>query len=230
MTERELASAVTIIPDRLYWVALQSVPKNTARTHYFCIDNALLYEAFFADFGPLNLGMVYHYCKILEAKLTDPALEGKRIVHYCAHDPKKRANAACLMCLYQVAKMHRSAEQSYEPFSAASPAFLPFRDASCSPTSFPITILDCCRGLAMSIRLRWFDVNRFDIKSYEFFQKVENGDMNWIIPSRFLAFAGPFSDSTDEDGYPVFTPENYVPVFRRAQIGLVVRLNKKQYD
>eukprot|EP00435_Cladocopium_sp_Y103_P067679 s137_g30.t1 len=59
---------------------------------------------------------------------------------------------------------------------------------------------------------------------------VENGDMNWIIPDKFLAFAGPSPTSTDADGFPAFTPEDYVPIFRDAGIGLVVRLNKKQYD
>jgi len=54
--------------------------------------------------------------------------------------------------------------------------------------------------------------------------------MNWIIPDRFLAFAGPCPTPTDADGYPAFTPEDYVPIFRDAGIGLVVRLNKKQYD
>eukprot|EP00439_Symbiodinium_sp_Y106_P081371 s250_g20.t1 len=54
--------------------------------------------------------------------------------------------------------------------------------------------------------------------------------MNWIIPDKFLAFAGPSPTSTDADGFPAFTPEDYVPIFRDAGIGLVVRLNKKQYD
>lgn len=62
------------------------------------------------------------------------------------------------------------------------------------------------------------------------FLKVENGDMNWIVPEKLLAFAGPSPTPTDADGFPAFTPEDYVPVFRNAGITLVVRLNKKQYD
>merc|ERR1719281_2103271 len=34
----------------------------------------------------------------------------------------------------------------------------------------------------------------------------------------------------DADGFPAFTPEDYVPTFRNAGISLVVRLNKQQYD
>lgn len=230
MTERELADAIEVIPDRLYWVALHTMPKNTLKSHYFSIDNELVYEPFFADFGPLNLSMIYRYCRLLEAKLTDPTMGDKRIIHYCSHDPKKRANAACLVCSYQVIALGKTAENAYEPFCGICPPFLPFRDATCGICTFHLTILDCLKGLEESIKHRWFDWNRFDLEAYEFFEKVENGDMNWIIPDKFLAFAGPCPTPTDADGFPAFTPEDYVPIFREAGIGLVVRLNKKQYD
>lgn len=230
MTQRELADALELIPDRLYWVALHTVPKNTSKSYYFSVDTELVYEPFFADFGPLSLSMVYRYCKMLESKLREPQLQDKRIIHYCSHDPKKRANAAFLVCCFMVVALNKSAESAYEPFCGIYPPFLPFRDATCGVCNFHLTILDSLKGLEHSIQLRWFDWTRFDVESYEFFEKVENGDMNWIIPDKFLAFAGPCPTSTDADGFPAFTPEDYVPIFREAGIGLVVRLNKKQYD
>ena len=102
MTERELAGAEEVITDRIYWVALVTMPKNTAKSHYFSIDSELTYEPFFADFGPLNLAMTYRYCKLLDSKLRDPALAAKRIIHFCSQDPKERANAAYIVCAYQV--------------------------------------------------------------------------------------------------------------------------------
>lgn len=33
-----------------------------------------------------------------------------------------------------------------------------------------------------------------------FFQRVENGDFNWIIPGKFLAFSGPHPKSKLENG------------------------------
>jgi len=230
MTERELADAIEVIPDRLYWAALHTTPKNTLKSHYFCIDNELVYEPFFADFGPLNLSMIYRYCKMLEVKIMDPALAEKRIIHYCSHDPRKRANAACLVCAYQVIALGKPADVAYEPFCGIYPPFLPFRDATCGICTFHLTIVDCLKGLEESIKHRWFDWSRFDVESYDFFEKVENGDMNWIIPDKFLAFAGPCPTPTDADGFPALTPEDYVPIFREAGIGLVVRLNKKQYE
>jgi cell division cycle 14 len=54
--------------------------------------------------------------------------------------------------------------------------------------------------------------------------------MNWIIPGKFLAFSGPSSKSTDPEGYKTFTPEDYVPIFKKKGVTMVMRLNKKQYD
>jgi len=206
------------------------MPKNTVKSHYFSIDQEFVYEPFFADFGPLNLSSVTRYCRVLDNKLKDAALADKRIIHFCSHDPKKRANAAFLIGAYRVVVLGKTAEQAFEPFSGIYPPFLPFRDATCGVCSFQCTILDCLKGLQKAIELKWFDWVRFDVESYDFFEKVENGDMNWIVPDKFLAFAGPCPTPTDADGFPAFTPEDYVPIFRDADIRLVVRLNKKQYD
>ncbi|UYV83938.1 CDC14A [Cordylochernes scorpioides] len=32
------------------------------------------------------------------------------------------------------------------------------------------------------------------------FQRVENGDLNWIIPEKFIAFCGPHSKSKIDNG------------------------------
>lgn len=230
MNDKDFADAVEVIPNKLYWTTLHTVPSNTAKLHFFTIDNVLVYEPFFADFGPLNLALTYKYCKLVEAKLKDPILADKRIIHHCSHDPKKKANAAYLVCAYQVVARRITADKAFEPFAGIYPPFLPFRDATCAACPFQCTILDCLKGLEFSIEQQWFDWNRFDVESYEFFEKVEHGDMNWVIPDKFLAFAGPSANSTDMDGFPTFTPEDYVTIFRDARIELVVRLNKKQYD
>ena len=45
----------------MYFVTLKTTvkPKSTANTHYFTVDDELMYENFYADFGPLNLSMLY---------------------------------------------------------------------------------------------------------------------------------------------------------------------------
>lgn len=225
-----LADAVEIIPNRLYWVTLHTMPRQSSSWHYFQVDNQFTYEPFFADFGPLNLGCTFRYCKLLEGKLNDSSMANKRIVHCCSHDPKHRSNAAYLMGAYQVIVLRKSAVEAHLPFVGIYPPFLPFRDALPNISTFHLTVEDCLKGLEKAMELSWFQYNQFDVETYEFFEKIENGDMNWVMPDKFLAFAGPHPQSTDADGFPVFTPEDYVPIFRNAGIGLVVRLNKKQYD
>lgn len=230
----QLENAVEIIPGRLYWAEMSALhgrlPEETQNTHYFCTDTNYIYEPFFKDFGPLNLGLIWRYCKELEAKFADPSLQGKRMVHVCSQSRGKRENAACLICAYQVIVLGKSSESSFEPFADIRPPFAPFRDALCNASTFDLFITDVLEGLVHSIEQRWFDWTRFDARSYEYFSKVQNGDMNVVVPGKFLAFCGPSPSSVDADGYPAFMPEDYVPMFQKAGITLVVRLNKRQYD
>jgi cell surface protein SprA len=53
--------------------------------------------------------------------------------------------------------------------------------------------------------------------------KVENGDLNWTVPGKFISFSGPLNVT---DKYGSFTPEDYVPIFKKMGVTLVVRLNK----
>lgn len=225
------SDAIEIIPDRLYWMSTTiREPQGTPYVHYFSIDSEFVYEAFFQDFGPLNLGMTYRYCRLLEDKLKDKALQHKLIVHYCANTAQKRPNAAYLIGAFQVIVQKKTADEAYKPFQNIYPPFLPFRDATYGICTYHLTILDCLKGLEHAVRLGWLDYKTFDIDEYEYYEKIENGDLNWIIPKMFAAFSGPSSTSTDEEGFQALTPEDYLPVFEKLGIKLVIRLNKKQYD
>lgn len=39
-----------------------------------------------------------------------------------------------------------------------------------------------------AISLNYFNFDTFDIQEYEYYEKVENGDLNWLVPGKFLAF------------------------------------------
>jgi len=92
------------LPDRLYFVTLRTTmkPKSTPNTHYFSIDNELIYENFYDDFGPLNLAMLYRYCQKVNKKLKGIALSKKKLVHYTTMNSQKRVNAAFLIGSYAV--------------------------------------------------------------------------------------------------------------------------------
>jgi hypothetical protein len=56
------------------------------------------------------------------------------------------------------------------------------------------------RGLEYAIKLKWFDVRNFNLRDYEFYERVENGDLNWTVPQKFVSFSGPSPTPKDSDG------------------------------
>ncbi|XP_030182462.1 dual specificity protein phosphatase CDC14A isoform X8 [Lynx canadensis] len=227
----ELIGACEFMKDRLYFATLRNRPKSTVNTHYFSIDEELVYENFYADFGPLNLAMVYRYCCKLNKKLKSYSLSRKKIVHYTCFDQRKRANAAFLIGAYAVIYLKKTPEEAYRALlSGSNPPYLPFRDASFGNCTYNLTILDCLQGIRKGLQHGFFDFETFDVDEYEHYERVENGDFNWIVPGKFLAFSGPHPKSKIENGYPLHAPEAYFPYFKKHNVTAVVRLNKKIYE
>ncbi len=56
---------------------------------------------------------------------------------------------------------------------------------------------------------------------------MENGDLNWIVPGKFVAFSGPAARGNEIVGYRLHTPEDYWDYFRRRNVTTIIRLNKK---
>ncbi|XP_058394622.1 dual specificity protein phosphatase CDC14A isoform X3 [Diceros bicornis minor] len=227
----ELIGACEFMKDRLYFATLRNRPKSTVNTHYFSIDEELVYENFYADFGPLNLAMVYRYCCKLNKKLKSYSLSRKKIVHYTCFDQRKRANAAFLIGAYAVIYLKKTPEEAYRALlSGSNPPYLPFRDASFGNCTYNLTILDCLQGIGKGLQHGFFDFETFDVDEYEHYERVENGDFNWIVPGKFLAFSGPHPKSKIENGYPLHAPEAYFSYFKKHNVTAIVRLNKKIYE
>ena len=229
-TGNQFFKSVEIIKERLYWVSDKNPPKNQLNAFFFNVDNDLVYEPFNADFGPLDLGKTYRFVTELDKLLQDPKYAKSKFYHHTSMDSAKRVNAAYLMGAFQVIMLNRTAEEAWKPFSDIQPAFADFRDASYTTCTYKCTVLDCLRGLEYAIKLKWFDIKTFSLRDYEYYEKVENGDLNWIIPGKFVAFSGPSGHQRDPDGYRRFTPEDYVPIFKKFGVNTVVRLNNKQYE
>jgi len=213
----------------LFW----RISHNTSHTFYFSIDDELIYENFYADFGPLNLAQLHRYCVKLQKKLKQPVKSGshKKLVHYTSHDARKRANAAFLIGAFQVIHLNRSPEQAYRTLvTKNSPPYMPFRDASYGPCCYHLTLLDCLHAIERAITFNFYRPNDFAVDEYEHYERVENGDFNWVLPGKLLAFSGPHPRTKLENGYPLHAPETYFPYFRRHGVTCIVRLNKKLYD
>ncbi|KAF7203379.1 dual specificity protein phosphatase CDC14AB isoform X2 [Nothobranchius furzeri] len=229
--DTDMKGSAEFIKDRLYFATLRSKPKSTANTHYFCTDDEFVYENFYTDFGPLNLAMLYRYCCKLNKKLKSFTLTRKRIVHYTSFDQRKRSNAAVLIGGYAVIYLKKTPEEAYRALiSGSNASYLPFRDASYGTCTYNLTVLDCLQGIRKALQHGFFDFETFDVDEYEHHERVENGDLNWIVPGKFLAFSGPHPKSKIENGYPLHAPEAYFPYFRKHNVSTIIRLNKKIYD
>lgn len=76
--------------------------------------------------------------------------------------------------------------------------------------------------------LGWYNFREFDNKEYEYYEKVENGDLNWVLPGKFIAFMGPVDQvGPNRRGN---SPEDYLQVFKHFGVTHVVRLNESKYD
>uniref|UniRef100_A0A672G8S0 Protein-tyrosine-phosphatase n=1 Tax=Salarias fasciatus TaxID=181472 RepID=A0A672G8S0_SALFA len=228
---REAAGAAELITDRLYFATLRSRPRSTANTHYFSTDDELLYDSFYSDFGPLNLALLFRYCCKLNKKLKSFTLTRKRIVHYTSFDQRRRSNAAVLIGGYAVIYLKKSPEEAFRALtSGTNSAYLPFRDASFGNSTFNLTVLHCLQGIRKALQHGFFDFENFDVNEYEHYERVENGDLNWIVPGKLLAFSGPHASTRLDNGYPLHAPEFYFPYFRQRGVATVIRLNRKLYD
>ena len=181
-----------------------------------------------------------------------PAHKGKAIVHWTsATDAYARANAAYLAVAYCVVCLGMAPEEAARPIEQMDPAPLPFRDASYNNTcAYQLTVLDCARGLSQGMLHGWLNFGTFDIvecapkpaprrapattnaprRRYEHYERVENGDLNWTLPGKFISFAGPHNEQKWDNGYPLLAPENYFDIFRKGGITDVIRLNNRLYD
>ncbi|XP_016978345.2 dual specificity protein phosphatase CDC14A isoform X1 [Drosophila rhopaloa] len=228
-----LVCASEMQEDRLYFVAFKKniKPKNTINTHYFSIDEEFIYENFYNDFGPLNICMLYRYCMKLNTKLNAKCHANKKIVHYTSMNPAKRLNAAYLIGSYAIIYLNKTPQEAYRPLVAGEiPPYTRFCDASYGPSSFKISLLDCLNAVHKGLQAGFFNFDDFDAEEYEYFERVENGDFNWIVPQKFIAFCGPHQKSkTLPNGYPCHAPERYFSYFRDNNVTTVIRLNAKVY-
>lgn len=219
-----------IIKDRLYFTSLRktSQRRHSQNFQYFTIDNTLKYQPFFADFGPLNLGLLYRFCCLLSDKLADAEQLDKPVVYYCRTNPQNFANAAYLIGAFQIICMSKTAAEAYATFAKTS--FVPFRDASMGHCSYAHTVQHCLEAIEKASHSKFLDFNTFNLGEYEYYERVECGDFNVIVPGKFLAFSGPSSGPIDADGYAALTPAHYVPIFSKVGVSTIIRLNRRCYD
>lgn len=227
-----IVSSTEIIKDKLYFATLTTGyrPKPTKNSKYFHIEDDIVYESFYFDFGPYHLCHLYQFCERLNAELAK-APSNKKIVFYTSDNETLRLNAAYLIGSYAIINLSKSPAWVHAQLTGESEwSLLSFRDVSGGPAACDMTLLDVFQGLQIALQGGFFDFKHFNEDEYLYYERVENGDLNWIIPDKMLAFSGPHAKSRLDHGYPLHSPEHYHDYFKRNNVTTIVRLNKKSYD
>ncbi|KAL5614875.1 hypothetical protein BROUX41_004956 [Berkeleyomyces rouxiae] len=271
-----VGQVVEYIPDRLYLAAYHRKPdhntpfpyadssaasprspsrkaaRDTANQKtpcYFTVDDALLYNAFHHDFGPLHVGHLYRFALYFHDILGDKENNDRPIVFWSKPNARNRANAACMLACYMVLIQNWPPHLALAPIAQIEPPLMPFRDAGYSQADYGLTVQDVVYGVWKAKETKCIDLEQFDPDQYEMYERVENGDFNWITPD-FLAFASPQSspavrfpegsrlhealprtlDDIDTNTNLDRPFKNVLQHFHTNNIGLVVRLNSHLYS
>jgi len=100
-------------------------------------------------------------------------------------------NSAFLVAAFMVVILKKSAAEAMAKIATYSSLLRAYRDASKGECFYECTVQHCIEGLEFAVKNGWYNYQNFNVKEYEHYEKVENGDLNWIIPGKFLAFMGP---------------------------------------
>lgn len=73
------------------------------------------------------------------------------------------------------------------------PPAITFRDAAFCVSTFGMTILDCALALHRAASLGHFRYADFNVKQYQDMNKLQHGDLTWIVPGKLIAFSGPIA-------------------------------------
>ncbi|BFZ58143.1 cell division control protein 14 [Savitreella phatthalungensis] len=231
---------IEFLQDRLYLSAFDSPPpkERHPQLRFFTVDDLLVYNAFHHDFGPLHIGHLYRFAIILHEILSDPDMSSKPIVFYSRTNSRARANAACILACYMVLVQNWPPHLAIAPLAEADPPFMPFRDAGYSQADYTLSIQDFVYGIWRAKEAGIVDIKTFDLEEYEYYERVDKGDFNWICP-RFIAFASPIQPGYTTKPNPftskkstIITPTftHVLDYFKGNKVGMVVRLNSHLYD
>jgi cell division cycle 14 len=197
---------------------------------YFTIDGdpRFKYRGFFDDFGPPAIVQLIDFVRLVDQLM---AAHPTHILHYYTSPfITPASNSALYIAFFRMYHLKLNPDDAYRPFRPIEQKFKGFRDASTLPSVFDLRVLDCLCGIHRAMVLGWLQIDTFDSEAWRSMEAVEHGDMNWIVPGKFLALASPYSTNTLPGGIRVCRPADLVSPFRELGITHIIRLNKQFYD
>jgi cell division cycle 14 len=203
---------------------------------------AMRYNPYCDDFGPLNLASIVDFVRALEDEMADHP--DSKII-FCVGDGRRTlTNAVFLLGCYMILKLDMTPEQAAQRFLWLEPSHIePYRDATFAPPDFRLSLLDCWRGLAKGKQHGWVRYSAtgymwgaVDIDEYRHYDSVAQGNLTEVVPGKLVAFQGPVDlpggaeYRDDASGARVFSPGFYADLLLDMGVDTVVRLNEARYD
>ncbi|KAK4685178.1 cell division cycle 14, partial [Tremellales sp. Uapishka_1] len=217
----------------------------------FTLDEEMRYNSFAMDHGPLNLAMTFHACIAIYEAIHASPHKRQAVCLYTSPGAETKSNMALLVALYFLIVGKREPWDAFGPIAQLE--VMPFRDAGNGLADHGLSIQDCLYGVAKALQHRLLDLVEFDSAQYQYYELVENGDLNilgdfipfaspnetsWVRATRMLleksSARGRLSTPTD-----VVVPKGrltshgfkcVLDVFKKQNVGVVVRLNDELYD
>jgi cell division cycle 14 len=229
------------VHERLY--IAQNINKFKLQHLFRCfhLEKEIQYEPYCDDFGPMDMSCVAHFIKSLDKTFT--AFPDLKIVFCVEPGRRNLTNAVFLLGAYMVLKDRMNPKEVAERFASLDSGMMEyFRDATYSKPDFDLCLLDCWRSLHMGRVHGWVRVSpaaelcgKIYIDQYRHYIDPAKGDLNEVVPGKFIAFKGPvelgqraFQDRSNR--VRLFSPSFYVDVFRDMGVSTVLRLNEPRYD
>lgn len=158
--------------------------------------------------------------------------DNRLVIQYAWMDKEKRLNSAYAIGSYAIIYLDKTADEVYKMLTNnETQLYAKFNDASASLSEYKLTLLDCLRAIEKAKKFGFFDFQDFNYLEYEHYEIVESGDLNWIVPNKFIAFCGPhMSSGTDNKGYTHHSPRKYFEYFQQNHVTTIIRLNFKFYE
>lgn len=165
-------------------------------------------------------------------ELEGASKANRLVIQYTWMDKEKRLNSAYAIGSYAIIYLNRTADDIYKLLTNnETQLFTKFNDASAVLSEYKLSLLDCLRAIEKAHKFGFFKFDDFNYLEYEHYEIVEAGDLNWIVPNKFIAFCGPhLMSGTDNKGYTHHAPDKYFEYFSKNHVTSIVRLNYKFYE
>lgn len=247
-----------LYPEKLYLVYLTETNGATfCKTHNsltkppfvfypFEYTELLGYESFNEDFGPFNLAAIHLFCSKIKIWLDtlDHRDENGVVVVIDGDGYQTKLNGTLLASIAAMVLLNTTDEEVITNLkraivhknypSRSKELFINqgkrFCDVSGYLTTFKLTLEDCIEAFYHALKLDFYNYYQFDQIEYLFYELVMTGDLNWIVPKKILAFAGPSDQTFSMKMNQKHRPSFYYDYFRDHNVTTIIRLNDPEYD